>query len=147
MMPPLPYNFTEAELTLQQLVDSSFLTLEEAQLEAKEITGLPAQPAAVEGADEPAAPPAPDLSAIKVLVYSEYARPDHAKVEDWRKLKPRPVKKSLDRPDPPTLFRVPTNVSRGVIGKEIKKRPSGIRHCCASVLRAMPRSGFALLPP
>jgi hypothetical protein len=130
LMPPLPYNFSETEMTLQQLVDSSFLTLEEAKLEAMGEQPAAAVEQGAEGADEADAPPAPDLSAIKVLVYSEYARPDHAKVEDWRKLKPRPITKTLDRPDQPTLFRVPSGVMRGEIGKEIKKRPAGIRHTC-----------------
>ena len=79
--PPLPHDWSEKEVTLQQLVDLGLLTAAEAAREA----GADLAPAAADGDDaaDASAAAAPDLS-IKVLLYSQFAQAEKVNTEDWR---------------------------------------------------------------
>ena len=121
MLPPLPHDWTQKELTLQQLVDLGLLSAAEAAEEAGVTMPPPAAPAADDAAA--AAAPAPDLTAHKLFLYSQFPMPKHTKTEDWRTVGTRSVNTALERPSPPTLFSLSASVERGEIGKVLAKRP------------------------
>ena len=115
IMPAIPHNWVEKEVTLQQLVDLGMLS----HAEAAEEVG--AGDAGGDDADATAAP-APDLTG-KVLLYKQFSQAKDVNTEDWRKLGERAVKISLERPKPPALFYMEPSVERGEIGQVLRKRP------------------------
>jgi len=117
--PALPYDWTEKEVTLQQLVDIGFLSRAEAAAKA----GATVAPAAGADGDAAAAAAEPDLASVKVLLYSRFkAAPiKETNTEDWRTLGPLDMT-TLERRDPPVLFSLPLCVERGAIGELMQKR-------------------------
>ena len=88
VLPTLPHDWTEKEVTLQQLVDLGMLTAAEAAREAGVVVGVVEAPdgdvdaAGDDGAAAAAAAaPAPDLS-MKVLLYSQFPMAKDENTED-----------------------------------------------------------------
>ena len=108
----LPYDWTEKEVYLQQLVDVGLLSTAEAQAMAASHAPVAAAPEGDGGAA--AAAPAPDLATVKTMLYSQHstAPVNQTKTEDWRSLG-QVVTAAVKRPDPPVLFSLPLCVERG----------------------------------